>query len=89
MVLMNASKKVRHTSSIVNRNQGGGDKKAGFPYQVGKSSWTSVAFDSINPVGGKCCKLSSYQNVMFPLAHQSRPIGRNYNGRYWHIPGTN
>lgn len=29
MVLMNASKKSRYESSIVNQNQGGGDKKAG------------------------------------------------------------
>lgn len=27
-----------------NQNQGGGEKKAGFPYMVGRDSWTSIAF---------------------------------------------
>ena len=88
MVLMNASSRARHVSSITNRNQGGGDKKAGFPYQVGRISWTEIAFHTVDPIHGKCCKLSGYNKTMFPLASISRPIGRNNNTPYWHIRGV-
>lgn len=88
MVLMNSPKKVRSMSSLVNQNQGGGSKKAGFPYQIGRSSWTSIFFQSVDPVNGHCCKLSNYQLAIRPIANISRPIGRNNNITYWHIPGT-
>jgi len=77
---MNASKKARNVSSIVNQNQGGGSKKAGFPYQVGRTMWSEV-FILRQP-------LTTYSTVKFPLASMSRPIGRNNNAAYWHIPGT-
>lgn len=82
MVYMNASNKSRYVSSLVNQNQGGGSKKAGFPYQVGRTSWTEIAFHSTNP-NGQCCKLGSYNISMMPNASASRPIGRNNNGPYW------
>ena len=88
MVLSNATKRARYISSITNQNQGGGSKKAGFPYQVGRSMWTDVAFQSSSLVNGKCCKLSNMQRVIFPLARISRPIGRDNAGGYWNIPGT-
>ena len=90
MVLSNGSTKARHVSSIVNQNQGGGNKKAGFPYQVGRSSWTTVAFNMTNPVSGNCCQLKSMQMTLFPNVRPSRPIGStsNYN-TYWRVPGTN
>jgi len=89
MVLYNASKKARNATSIVNQNQGGGDKKAGFPYQVGRSSATSVAFHMVDPLHGHCCKLSSFNTNVFPLARISRPIGTAYNANYrkFHIVG--
>ena len=37
MVLMNASSKARHASSIVNQDFKGGNKKAGLPKQVGRT----------------------------------------------------
>lgn len=88
MVLMNSSNRARHISSITNQNQGGGSKKAGFPYQVGRSSWTGIAFNSLNPITGNCCNLKSYNYSLMPLANISRPIGRNTNNSYWHIKGT-
>uniref|UniRef100_A0A6C0DN56 Uncharacterized protein n=1 Tax=viral metagenome TaxID=1070528 RepID=A0A6C0DN56_9ZZZZ len=89
MVLSNGSKKARHVSSIVNQNQGGGNKKAGFPYQVGRSSWSTVAFGMTDPVHGRCCQLKSMQMTLFPNVRPSRPIGSAQVGnRYWHIPGT-
>ena len=61
--------------AIVNQSQGGGSKKAGFPHQIGREMWTTVAFNSCNPVHGHCCKLSSYQFTMNPNVRQSRSIG--------------
>ena len=88
MVLSNGSKNARSQSSIVNRNQGGGNKKAGFPYQVGRSSWSSVAIDSA-PSVGPCCKLTQLQVNLFPNAKLSRPIGSTYvPNRYFTVPGT-
>lgn len=81
MPLYNASKKARNATSIANQNQGGGSKKAGFPYQVGRSSATTVAFSMTDPVNGKCCKLSNMNTTVFPLARFSRPIGT--------MPGAN
>lgn len=75
MPLYNASKKARNATSIVNQNQGGGSKKAGFPYLVGRTTAVSVAFNMTNPVSGHCCKLSSFNTTVFPLARFSRPIG--------------
>ena len=85
MVYMNGSNKARHISSITNKNQGGGSKKAGFPYQVGRISWTGIAFDQTYAPGGHCCKLKSYNINMMPLSSFSRPIGRNNNAPYWNI----
>lgn len=91
MVLSNASKNARYTSSITNQNQGGGSKKAGFPYQVGRSSWTSIAFGSADIVTGRCCSLKKTQQMTFTQknTNQSRPIGSTaVNNTYWQIPGT-
>jgi hypothetical protein len=70
-------------------NQGGGDKKAGFPYQVGRSWQTSITLGAVDPVHGKCCRLDNWNTTIFPLARQSRPIGSGLrNVPYWQIPGT-
>jgi hypothetical protein len=68
-------------------NQGGGSKKAGFPYQVGRISATSVVLNATSPSNGKCCKLTNLRQLSF-TSSISRPIGRNNNVAYWHIPGT-
>jgi len=77
------------SSAITTQTQGGGNKKAGFPYQVGRDTWVSIYFNSTNPVAGHCCKLPSYQMNLFPNARPSRPIGSTYSpNTYFHIPGT-
>lgn len=89
MVLMNASKKSRYTGSTSNQDQGGGSKKAGFPYQVGRGQWTSNFIQACNPLSSvPCCTLTATNTLLFPLASISRPIGRSNNERYWNIPGT-
>lgn len=41
-MVLSTTRKTASISSIVNQNQGGGERKAGLPYQVGRDSWTSV-----------------------------------------------
>ena len=83
MVLYNASTKARNATSIVNQTQGGGAKKAGFPYQVGRTSSTSVAFNMTNPVSGHCATATCLNTLRFPLGNQSRPIGGSVSTLYW------
>jgi hypothetical protein len=88
MVLSNSSKRARYANTISNQNQGGGSKKAGFPYIVGRTQWSSIFIGNSDPVNGHCCVLKSYQNVHFPLASISHNIGRQVNGSYWRVKGT-
>lgn len=76
MGLLNGAKRARSYSQTINQNQGGGSKKAGFPYQVGRGWQTSIAFNNTNVVMGKCCKLNSYQTLLFthPVS-QARGVG--------------
>jgi hypothetical protein len=74
-----SSSKAQMGSSVyTTQNQGGGSKKAGFPYQVGRDTWTSIFFNATDPVNGHCCKLTKLQINLFPNANQSRPIGSTY-----------
>ena len=66
------------SSVYTTQNQGGGSKKAGFPYQIGRETWSSIFFNSTDPVNGHCCTLTKMQINLFPNASQSRPIGSTY-----------
>ena len=66
------------STAITNQNQGGGSKKAGFPYQVGRSWQTSLVFNTTAPITGKCCTLNGYKTLPITWqrgVRQSRPIG--------------
>uniref|UniRef100_A0A6C0HY89 Uncharacterized protein n=1 Tax=viral metagenome TaxID=1070528 RepID=A0A6C0HY89_9ZZZZ len=67
-------------------NQGGGNKKAGFPYIIGRGWRTNIAFGN-NVAKGHCTKLKSYQTLCFTgTVHQSRPTGSvNTGSTYWNI----
>lgn len=78
MGLSNAASRARHYISTINQNQGGGNKKAGFPYQIGRDTNTSIAFNNTNVLTGNCCTLSSYQTMAF-TSNISRNIGGNAN----------
>jgi hypothetical protein len=81
MVLMNASKKVRSAQSIMNSDQGGGNKKAGFAYQVGKNSWSQIFISNVNPTGsGNCCTLDTINKMTGPFSNISRQTGRVIRG---------
>ena len=74
-----------------NQNQGGGDSKAGFPYQVGRDSWASIAFGTCNPTAASgCATLKCLQFTSNARrASDSRPIGStSATNRYFHIPGA-
>ena len=75
---------------LTDGNQGGGDKKAGFPYQVGRIYGVSNKIGPDPKSAAGCCKLANWNTTVFPLARQSRGVGSLYNSnyRYNHIPGT-
>jgi hypothetical protein len=58
----------------VTQNQGGGEKKAGFPYQIGRGAWVSIYFQSVDPVHGHCCKLSGLQQTLVFTRNTVRPV---------------
>jgi hypothetical protein len=79
------TKRTASVASITNQNQGGGSKKAGLPYLIGRDSWTSIAlhgtiqFLDVDKNGVKGLKFT-----MNPGVRQSRPIGVTpSNGRYF------
>ena len=61
--------KTASIASITNQNQGGGSKKAGLPYQVGRESWSSIA------MRGTSQRISVLKMPLTTTTSQSRPIG--------------
>ena len=58
--------------------QGGGSKKAGFPFMVGRSSWTSIAFDTCDAKREnlRCCNLTKFNTLRFTqTVSPSRGVG--------------
>ena len=82
MGLSNAASRARNYDQIINRNQGGGDKKAGFPYQVGRTSWTSIAL-GCSSYQTRCCSLRQLQITANPRVRVSRPVGGLVTTPYW------
>jgi hypothetical protein len=76
MGLSNAATRARNYNSIINQNQGGGNKKAGLPYQIGREWHTSITLHSTDPVGGKCCTLKQQMTMKFTQSnYQARGVG--------------
>jgi hypothetical protein len=78
MVLSNAAKRARLASTTMVQNQGGGDKKAGLPHQVGRTSWSNIHM-GLNTYGfalgrKRCCTRSELMNTSV-IARFSRPVG--------------
>jgi hypothetical protein len=75
------------SNAITGHNQGGGNKKAGFPYMIGRGWQSTIAFQMTQPAAGRCTKLSTYETTLFPLVRPSRPVGSTNNqSTYWRIP---
>jgi hypothetical protein len=76
MGLSNAASRARNYSRTINANQGGGSKKAGLPYQIGRGWHTSLAFRATDPVYGRCCTLKQQMTMPFTTSnYQARPVG--------------
>jgi len=72
--LSNSASRSRNYARTTNQNQGGGSKKAGFPYQVGRGWRTSIALDSQSV--GSCVRLPQLQRLCFTYpVSQTRNIG--------------
>jgi hypothetical protein len=72
----NSNRSKMGSTVYTDQNQGGGDKKAGFPYQVGRGWQTSIAFNNTNVVMGHCCTLTNYQTLLFTFpVSQVRGVG--------------
>ena len=73
------------SNAVTDINQGGGNKKAGFPYQVGRESWATIALGGDRVGKGQCCKLSQRMTLALTNRNvsQSRPIGGSVTVSYW------
>lgn len=78
-MVLSTTKRTSSISSIVNRNQGGGPKKAGFPNIVGREAWTTVHLVESGTsqfLGNKDGSTPrSLRFTLNPRVRQSRPIG--------------
>ena len=66
------------SNATTDQNQGGGEKKAGFPYQVGRESSSSIA------IGSKALLfyMPEETDPDFKRANFSRPIGTLSSANY-------
>jgi predicted chitinase len=83
MGLSNAAKRARLYDLTINQQQGGGNKKAGFPYLVGRSSWSSIAINGTAASYAGCRSLKCMQFTANPNVRQSRPAGSSVTTTYW------
>lgn len=72
------SNRARMMSNVhTDQNQGGGEKKAGFPYQIGRESWASIFMNTCDAKLGKdarCCTLSELNKTMVFTKNTVRPL---------------
>jgi len=68
------------SNALTVKNQGGGEKKAGFPYQIGRDSWASIFMNSCDAEQGiykKCCNLTKLNQTLVFTKNTVRPIGND------------
>ena len=75
MGLSNGATRARNYGQTINQKQGGGDKKAGLPYQIGRSTWSSIFIDNQSR--------STLIMTKNPNVRISRPMGSTINVPYW------
>lgn len=71
-MVYSGTKRAAYISSLVNSNQGGGNKKPGLFPQVGKDSWTSIYYGE-KP--GSCLTLTCLNRARGGRVCVSRPVG--------------
>ncbi len=74
-MVLSTTKRTASVRSIMNRNQGGGNKKAGFPHMIGRDSWTSLFLHSVDPINGRCCNLGKVNTTTMSMRNIIRPLG--------------
>ncbi len=79
-MVLSTTKRTSSISSIVNQNQGGGPKKAGFPNMVGRETWTTIHLheSGTSQLLGRSDgsgPARSLRFTRFPNVQQSRPVG--------------
>lgn len=84
-MVLSTTSRTRHTSSITNQNTKGGSKKAGFPYQIGRTWRSSLALNTVRPgddMQNRCCSINTI-NMINPSKKTTIPhnIGRYVGGR--------
>ena len=65
------------SNAITDQNQGGGEKKAGFPYQIGRDHWASIFINTCDAVLGensRCCTLAEINKTLVFTRNTVRPI---------------
>lgn len=87
--LSNSAKRARFYGQTVNQNQGGGNKKAGFPYIIGRGWRSNIALGTLQTgtASSRCVGLPSLMQLCFTgadLQTRSRPIGGDIKTVYWH-----
>lgn len=87
--LSNSAKRSRFYGQTVNQNQGGGNKKAGFPYIVGRGWRSNIALGTLHTgtSASRCVGLPALMQLCFTgadLQTRSRPIGGDIKTVYWH-----
>ena len=63
------------SNAITVQNQGGGSRKAGFPYIIGRNSWSSIYIQGCAPITGNCCTLNKLRIPLALTTNTVRPIG--------------
>ena len=73
------------SNSITVQTQGGGSKKAGFPYMIGRTQHTTIALKAQPGINN----LTFMRKNVGTPANISRPIGSTYSpNTYFSIPGA-
>lgn len=78
-MVLSTTTRTSSISSIVNQNQGGGPKKAGFPYMIGRETWSTVHFNEsgtaqfLGNSDGSTAR--SLRFTKLPNTRPSRPVG--------------
>jgi hypothetical protein len=75
-MVLSGSKRTTYMSSIVNRNSGGGPKKAGLPYQIGREAYTAIHMGGSSALGVRFSGygLNRVATTANPNVKASRPI---------------
>ena len=73
-MVLSTTTRTSRIQSITSANQGGGDKKAGLPYQVGQQYMSKINRQDANAYFSS----TVWQTRNGPPANISRPIGSTY-----------